>query len=102
VFASFQSASTSFSMIFFIVLSQSFVMKEGKKNWLAINVLVSLQSAKKKWIVLKIFCRNLAGFFYPFLFTTITNGDNKFGRNKKASTFALPIKRVAIKRLKDL
>jgi len=26
----------------------------------------------------------------------------KFGRYKKASTFALPIKRVAIKRLKDL
>jgi hypothetical protein len=66
VFASFQSASTSFSMIFFIVLSQSFVMKEGKKNWLAINVLVSLQSAKKKWIVLKIFRRNLSEFFYPF------------------------------------
>jgi hypothetical protein len=71
-----------------------------KKNWLAINVLVSLQSAKKKWIVLKIFCRNLAGFFYPFLFTKITNEDNKFGINKKASTFALPIKKGSNKKAK--
>jgi hypothetical protein len=31
------------------------------------------------------------------------NQDNKFGGNKKASTFALPIKNgIAIKRLKDL
>jgi uncharacterized membrane protein YhaH (DUF805 family) len=56
---------------------------------------------KKSGQFLKIFIE-ISLIFLSFLFTKSADKDNKFGRNKKASTFALPIKRVAIKRLKDL
>ena len=48
---------------------------------------------QKKWIVLKIIARNLAEFFVSFLFTKNETATIKFGRNKKASTFALPIQK---------
>ena len=78
---------------FFIDSSQTFVRRKLKKNWLTINTLVSLPSASKKWIVLKIIARNLAEFSCRFLFTKNETATIKFGGNKKASTFALPIKK---------